>query len=156
METTLRPSHASGVACAAARASVGPFDAARSNGRANADGRATTAPGAATCQKCGGRLCLYDRNGVVVEQCEDCRGIFLDQGELERLIEAEGGGWSGVIRAPSTLTTPAVSTGRAPCVTSYTAPLGEPISARPPGLARAAVAATSVTAAPRASSSRSR
>jgi uncharacterized protein len=31
----------------------------------------------------------YERNGVVVDQCVDCRGIFLDRGELERLAEAE-------------------------------------------------------------------
>jgi hypothetical protein len=31
----------------------------------------------------------YERNGVVVDQCGDCRGIFLDRGELERLAEAE-------------------------------------------------------------------
>lgn len=31
----------------------------------------------------------YERNGVIVDQCGDCRGIFLDRGELERLIEAE-------------------------------------------------------------------
>jgi len=42
----------------------------------------------------------YARGGIVVELCEDCRGIFLDQGELERLIDAEGGGWSGIVTDP--------------------------------------------------------
>jgi Zn-finger nucleic acid-binding protein len=32
----------------------------------------------------------YERNGVTVDQCSDCRGLFLDRGELERLAEAEG------------------------------------------------------------------
>jgi Zn-finger nucleic acid-binding protein len=32
----------------------------------------------------------YERNGVVVDQCTGCRGIFLDRGELERLVDAEG------------------------------------------------------------------
>ena len=32
----------------------------------------------------------YERNGVHVEQCSDCRGLFLDRGELEKLVEAEG------------------------------------------------------------------
>ncbi len=32
----------------------------------------------------------YERNGVHVDQCSDCRGLFLDRGELERLVEAEG------------------------------------------------------------------
>ncbi len=43
----------------------------------------------------------YERNGILLEQCEDCRGIFLDAGELERLVDAEGGGWSGRIAQPS-------------------------------------------------------
>jgi Zn-finger nucleic acid-binding protein len=37
----------------------------------------------------------YERNGVVVDQCTGCRGIFLDRGELERLVDAEGRHWSG-------------------------------------------------------------
>ena len=31
----------------------------------------------------------YERNGVHVEQCAACRGIFLDSGELEQLAAAE-------------------------------------------------------------------
>jgi Zn-finger nucleic acid-binding protein len=45
---------------------------------------------ALTCPKCGGDMRSYERNGVVVEQCGECRGIFLDRGELERLVDAEG------------------------------------------------------------------
>jgi Zn-finger nucleic acid-binding protein len=54
-----------------------------------------------TCPKCGGRMVEYDRTRILVEQCEECRGIFLDYGELERLIDAEGGGWSGRVVPPS-------------------------------------------------------
>ena len=32
----------------------------------------------------------YERNAVLVDQCTECRGIFLDRGELERLVDAEG------------------------------------------------------------------
>jgi len=32
----------------------------------------------------------YERSGLTVDQCSDCRGIFLDRGELERLVDAEG------------------------------------------------------------------
>ncbi len=53
-----------------------------------------------SCPKCGGRMRESERSGIVLEQCEDCRGIFLDRGELERFIEAEGGGWSGRVGAP--------------------------------------------------------
>ncbi len=31
----------------------------------------------------------YERNGLMVDQCSGCQGIFLDRGELERLVDAE-------------------------------------------------------------------
>lgn len=31
----------------------------------------------------------YERNGVHVDQCTECRGIFLDRGELEQIMDAE-------------------------------------------------------------------
>lgn len=31
----------------------------------------------------------YERSGVTIDQCTECRGIFLDRGELEKLFEAE-------------------------------------------------------------------
>ncbi|MBA8952010.1 hypothetical protein HNR61_003650 [Actinomadura namibiensis] len=38
----------------------------------------------------------YTRSGVHIEQCDNCRGIFLDYGELEALsrLEAQGPGWA--------------------------------------------------------------
>lgn len=53
------------------------------------------------CPRCSGRMRPYERSGIPVDECEDCRGIFLDRGELERLIDAEGGGWSGRIIPPA-------------------------------------------------------
>ena len=47
-----------------------------------------------TCPKCHGHMRTYERNGVHVDQCADCRGIFLDRGELDRLIDAENT-WHG-------------------------------------------------------------
>jgi uncharacterized protein len=41
----------------------------------------------------------YERSGVTVDQCSDCRGIFLDRGELERLVDAEQG-WQRSHSAP--------------------------------------------------------
>ena len=32
-----------------------------------------------------------DRHGVHIEQCQGCRGIFLDRGELEQMAHAERG-----------------------------------------------------------------
>jgi len=42
-----------------------------------------------TCPKCMAEMRHYERSGVTVDQCSECRGIFLDRGELERLIDAE-------------------------------------------------------------------
>ncbi|MEX5721037.1 zf-TFIIB domain-containing protein [Geodermatophilus maliterrae] len=46
------------------------------------------------CPKCQGAMRTYERNGVHVDQCTECRGIFLDRGELERLVDAETA-WHG-------------------------------------------------------------
>jgi uncharacterized protein len=43
------------------------------------------------CPKCQSHMRTYERSGVTVDQCADCRGIFLDRGELERLVDAEQG-----------------------------------------------------------------
>ena len=42
-----------------------------------------------TCPKCQSPMRSYERNGVTVDQCSGCRGVFLDRGELERLVDAE-------------------------------------------------------------------
>jgi Zn-finger nucleic acid-binding protein len=42
-----------------------------------------------TCPKCHGEMRQYERSGVTVDQCTECRGIFLDRGELEKLFDAE-------------------------------------------------------------------
>jgi Zn-finger nucleic acid-binding protein len=47
-----------------------------------------------TCPKCHGQMRQYERSGVTVDQCSECRGIFLDRGELERLTDAEST-WHG-------------------------------------------------------------
>ncbi|MEU5861319.1 MULTISPECIES: zf-TFIIB domain-containing protein [unclassified Nonomuraea] len=41
------------------------------------------------CPKCRGNMRTYERNGVHIEQCDNCRGIFLDFGELETLTRME-------------------------------------------------------------------
>lgn len=42
-----------------------------------------------TCPKCAAPMRAYERNGITVDQCTECRGIFLDRGELEHLIDGE-------------------------------------------------------------------
>ncbi|MDJ0464852.1 zf-TFIIB domain-containing protein [Streptomyces sp. H27-C3] len=41
------------------------------------------------CPKCHAPMQTYNRNGVQIEQCSGCRGIFLDYGELESLTRLE-------------------------------------------------------------------
>jgi Zn-finger nucleic acid-binding protein len=48
----------------------------------------------------------YERNGVHVDQCTECRGIFLDRGELEHLVDAEKA-WAGQAAASPAPSAPA-------------------------------------------------
>ena len=58
-----------------------------------------------TCPKCHGTMRTYERNGVHVDQCSECRGIFLDRGELEALVDAESA-WHASDAAPSAAPAP--------------------------------------------------
>ena len=42
-----------------------------------------------SCPKCQAEMRTYERNGIHVDQCTECRGVYLDRGELEHLITAE-------------------------------------------------------------------
>ncbi len=39
------------------------------------------------CPKCGQELSATKLGGVEVDVCPECRGLFLDDGELEKLVE---------------------------------------------------------------------
>ncbi len=41
------------------------------------------------CPKCQGKMRSLERDGVTVDVCKQCRGVFLDRAELERLMAAE-------------------------------------------------------------------
>jgi Zn-finger nucleic acid-binding protein len=41
------------------------------------------------CPKCDGEMHTVERNGVKIEQCRKCHGIFLDRGEFEQLLTRE-------------------------------------------------------------------
>lgn len=41
------------------------------------------------CPKCRGLMRTHIRNNVHIEQCDNCRGIFLDYGELETLTQLQ-------------------------------------------------------------------
>ena len=44
---------------------------------------------ALSCPKCHAEMRMYERNGIHIDQCTECRGVYLDRGELEHLISAE-------------------------------------------------------------------
>lgn len=41
------------------------------------------------CPACSTRMRLYEKSGVEVDVCPSCKGVWLDRGELEKILEAE-------------------------------------------------------------------
>lgn len=39
------------------------------------------------CPNCNVTLVMADRNGIEIDYCPDCRGVWLDRGELDKIIE---------------------------------------------------------------------
>lgn len=39
------------------------------------------------CPACSETLLMSDKKGVEIDYCPSCRGIWLDRGELEKIIE---------------------------------------------------------------------
>lgn len=42
------------------------------------------------CPQCNVNLLMSDKQGVEIDYCPECRGIWLDRGELEKIIERSG------------------------------------------------------------------
>lgn len=63
-------------------------------------------------------LVMAERHGVEIDYCPTCRGIWLDRGELDKIIaRAEG---------------PAAAPMTAPVSAPVTAPMGSPVTLREP------------------------
>jgi uncharacterized protein len=43
------------------------------------------------CPKCNITLLMTDRQGVEIDYCPQCRGIWLDRGELEKIVDRSVG-----------------------------------------------------------------
>ncbi|MEU9998914.1 zf-TFIIB domain-containing protein [Streptomyces sp. NPDC050848] len=71
------------------------------------------------CPKCHAAMHTYNRNGVQIEQCSGCRGIFLDYGELESLTRLES---QWVQQAPPPPAPPAYPAQGAPVAPAWGAP----------------------------------
>ena len=39
------------------------------------------------CPNCNVNLVMSDRQGVEIDYCPECRGVWLDRGELDKIIE---------------------------------------------------------------------
>jgi len=39
------------------------------------------------CPNCSVNLVMADRSGIEIDYCPDCRGVWLDRGELDKIIE---------------------------------------------------------------------
>lgn len=47
------------------------------------------------CPIDGTQLVMTDRAGVEIDYCPQCRGVWLDRGELDKIIERSGAAESG-------------------------------------------------------------
>ncbi|HXK27171.1 MAG TPA: zf-TFIIB domain-containing protein [Candidatus Binatia bacterium] len=47
------------------------------------------------CPKCGESLKERSFQKILIDQCPGCNGIWLDAGEMEEVVEKEGGSWLG-------------------------------------------------------------
>ena len=39
------------------------------------------------CPNCNISLVMTDQNGIEIDYCPECRGVWLDRGELDKIIE---------------------------------------------------------------------
>lgn len=39
------------------------------------------------CPHCNATLVMTERQGVEIDYCPDCRGVWLDRGELDKILE---------------------------------------------------------------------
>ena len=44
------------------------------------------------CPVDGTTLALADRQGVEIDYCPNCRGVWLDRGEIDKIVDRERGG----------------------------------------------------------------
>jgi uncharacterized protein len=67
------------------------------------------------CPNCGETLAMTTREGIEIDYCPACRGVWLDRGELDKIIER-----SAAVSAPAQAVVPPASAGRE----RYEAPRG--------------------------------
>jgi uncharacterized protein len=53
--------------------------------------RSDKAQGSMACPVCAVSLVMSDRQGIEIDYCPQCRGVWLDRGELDKIIERSMG-----------------------------------------------------------------
>ena len=53
------------------------------------------------CPHCNVNLLMAEKQGVEIDYCPECRGIWLDRGELEKIIEKSTQSYAQPQRTPS-------------------------------------------------------
>jgi Zn-finger nucleic acid-binding protein len=61
--------------------------------------RDQAAVSAMLCPVCHVGLAMTDRQGVEIDYCPQCRGVWLDRGELDKIIERSGQAGTAVVPA---------------------------------------------------------
>lgn len=44
------------------------------------------------CPRCGTTLTMSERHGIEIDYCPQCRGVWLDRGELDKIIDRVAAG----------------------------------------------------------------
>ncbi|GAB4185849.1 MAG: zf-TFIIB domain-containing protein [Thalassobaculales bacterium] len=52
------------------------------------------------CPQCKTPLSMADRAGIEIDYCPTCRGVWLDRGELDKIIERSAGPAAAAPREP--------------------------------------------------------
>lgn len=50
------------------------------------------------CPTCNVSLVMTERSGIEIDYCPQCRGVWLDRGELDKIIERSAPGGSRDVR----------------------------------------------------------
>ena len=43
------------------------------------------------CPNCNETLLITERQGIEIDYCPTCRGVWLDKGELDKIVDRSGG-----------------------------------------------------------------
>lgn len=73
------------------------------------------------CPRCGTVLTMSERAGVEIDYCPQCRGVWLDRGELDKILERAEAAPQPRPAAPSAWSAPAAG-GWAPGATPGSSP----------------------------------